>query len=257
MHLDCTGPRSLHWWEEGGKTTAMFRIAREFSEDGKNVILTSTTKISRSEGEKADYLLFHKKTEDLESEFSKRLRRGEIVTIVSGEERNNKLIGLNPDLVDELAEVEDLTLIMVEGDGAKRKSLKAPAEHEPVIPSSTDLVIPVVGIDVVGKPSCSENVHRPELICDLTRFKLGEIITPELVAQVLTNDEGGIKGVSSKFQIIPLINKVEIEGDENNATAVATAVAERILDLGEGIIKKAVLGRFRAEDPIVKVITTD
>ena len=41
---------------------------------------------------------------------------------------------------------------------------KAPAEYEPVIPASTDLVVAVVGLSVIGQALSEEFVHRPERV---------------------------------------------------------------------------------------------
>ena len=69
--------------------------------------------------------------------------------------------------------------ILVEADGAKRKPIKAPADYEPVIPSSTTLVIGVIGLDALGKAIDEETIHRCELFCSLTGKKAGNTIDRE------------------------------------------------------------------------------
>jgi probable selenium-dependent hydroxylase accessory protein YqeC len=41
--------------------------------------------------------------------------------------------------------------ILNEADGSRMRPFKAPAEHEPVIPEETTLVVPVVGADIFGR----------------------------------------------------------------------------------------------------------
>ena len=43
-------------------------------------------------------------------------------------------------------------------------SLQGPAAHEPVIPAGDDSGVPMVGADVFGKPLDADHVHRPELV---------------------------------------------------------------------------------------------
>ena len=43
-------------------------------------------------------------------------------------------------------------VVIAEADGARLRPLKAPAEHEPVIPPAADAVVAVAGLDSVGAP---------------------------------------------------------------------------------------------------------
>ena len=85
-----------------------------------------------------------------------------------------KLQGLDPDLVGRIAALPGVDNVLVEADGAKGRSLKAPAGHEPVVPGSTTLLVPVAAADVVGRPLDDTMVHRPELVAGLTGLELGE-----------------------------------------------------------------------------------
>lgn len=66
-----------------------------------------------------------------------------------GSERR-KVEGVPPEWVDQLGRSLPGLLVLVEADGAAGHPLKAPAEHEPVLPGSTSLVLAVAGIDAVG-----------------------------------------------------------------------------------------------------------
>src|SRR5262249_57619382 len=57
--------------------------------------------------------------------------------------------------------------ILDEADGSRTRPFKAPADHEPVIPEETTLVIAVVGADVLGQPLDGEHVHRPARVSAL------------------------------------------------------------------------------------------
>lgn len=234
----------------GGKTTAMFRLARESSKRGGAVIITTTTKILKIGRKKADRLILSSELNDVKNQVSGAIGTNEIVAIASGVVEGKKLSGLEPGWIDELSKFNDLGSIIVEGDGAFHKSLKAPADYEPVIPSSTNIVVPVLGVDVIGKPLNSKNVHRPEIVSSLTDFEIGASITPELAARVISHRKGGLKDIPSGARVVPLINKVENEEDEKNAIILG----EKILDLSSEVVEKVAIGNVQSENPVIKLI---
>ena len=62
------------------------------------------------------------------------------------------------ELFEEARKKADLTLI--EADGARHLPCKAPAEHEPALLSSSDLVIGVTGLSALGQPLGKEMCIR-------------------------------------------------------------------------------------------------
>ena len=73
---------------------------------------------------------------------------------------DGKLTALESEDVAELGSMYDLVLI--EADGSKGKPLKYPAEYEPVIPSFSDHVIVVAGLDALSG-RVDEQIFRWEL----------------------------------------------------------------------------------------------
>ncbi|MFA9421857.1 MAG: hypothetical protein ACERLB_17060, partial [Gammaproteobacteria bacterium] len=55
----------------------------------------------------------------------------------------------------------DVDWVVVEADGSRMLPVKAPAEHEPVVPEETSLFVSVVGIDALDD-SIERVAHRPE-----------------------------------------------------------------------------------------------
>ena len=55
------------------------------------------------------------------------------------------------------------THYLVEADGAARRPIKGYASYEPVIPPAAGLLLPVLGLDALGKKVESQTVHRVEL----------------------------------------------------------------------------------------------
>ena len=133
----------------GGKTTLMFALARELATSGSCVI-TTTTKIFERLPSQTPLLLLEVDAEEMIGLLLQNMDKYRHITLASERLASGKLNGISPDLVVRLAEVNRVSYIIVEADGAAHKSLKAPTPTEPVIPYNTSLVIPIVGIDAVG-----------------------------------------------------------------------------------------------------------
>jgi probable selenium-dependent hydroxylase accessory protein YqeC len=110
-------------------------------------------------------------------------------------------------------------------------------------------LIPIVGIDAVGKPLNEEIAFRPERIAELTGTKLGDPITPHLIASLIVHPQGLCKGVPPEARIIPFINKVETTEGLHGAREVA----QEVLEEGHEI-ERVVLGRLFFHYPIVEII---
>jgi probable selenium-dependent hydroxylase accessory protein YqeC len=232
----------------GGKTTAMFRLAREMVARGGRAITTTTTKIFAAQiGLAPVHVMAADATRErvLEALAS----HGQLLVIGDTDPSTGKADGVSLELFRDLRAWCPGACILDEADGSRMRPFKAPAAHEPVIPAETTLVVPVVGADVLGKPLTADHVHRPELIGALGGVAPGSEITPEVVARVLAHPEGGRKGVPARARVVVLVNKVESLGDR----APAEETAERLLR--EPAIAAVVLAAVRAHEPVLAVRT--
>ncbi|MDT3697788.1 MAG: selenium cofactor biosynthesis protein YqeC [Thermincola sp.] len=229
----------------GGKTTTMFTLSREAKERGLKTVLATTTRIYCPEDQKLAVVA----TDSPDALFSGvRNKLSALSTVVAGAEiaPDNKLTGLDPQLVPGLL-AAGADLVVVEADGAARKPFKAPADHEPVIPAASTVVIPVVGIDCLNKPLLPEYVHRPEIVAALSGLSLGEIVTPQVVARILTHPQGFRKGVPVNCRWIPLINKIETPQELAQAREVAALA-------GEIIPCRVIIGASAQAPPVIEVL---
>ena len=69
-----------------------------------------------------------------------------------------KISGPEKEILEKLPGFCDL--LLVEADGSRRRPLKVPAVHEPVIPSFADMVVGVIGLDCIGKGSVIRHTVR-------------------------------------------------------------------------------------------------
>lgn len=161
----------------GGKTTLIYELARELAGVGKQVLVTTTTHMKEPEKKwEADHTVG-----------------------VPCEEQLGKIKGVSEEEYRKLKDRCDI--LLVEADGAKRKPLKAPAEHEPVIPKDADMVIGMAGASAIGK-TIEEGCHRAELVGKLLGKNITEVITVEDLVKVLKSEQGQKKQVSQIYRMV-------------------------------------------------------
>ncbi|MEF8906375.1 MAG: selenium cofactor biosynthesis protein YqeC [Haloarculaceae archaeon] len=167
--------------------------------------------------------------------------------LVPEREREDRYRGYDTSVVSRLASAVDDPLV-VKADGARTRLLKAPADHEPQLPSRADTVVPVASVRAVGKPLSDEHVHRVDRVSALTGRSPGEELRPDDVATVLASDCGGLKGVPDGVTAVPLLNMV----DDERLAATAREVARAVHDRAD--VTRVVLAEMRADDPVIDVV---
>jgi len=218
----------------GGKTTTMFALAGRLD----RAIVTATVRIPIFDREVATVAVSEAPLERLAAAGKGSFPLG----LVPEREGGDRYRGYEPDVVDEMAATHDGP-VLVKADGARMREFKAPAEHEPRLPDTAATVVPVVSSHVVGKPLTGHWVHRPQAVASLTGDDLGDEITAETVATVLTHKQGGLKGVPAETTVVPLVTKVDSPEHEQAARDIAEAVHERAR--GSAVrIPRVALARF-------------
>ena len=133
---------------------------------------------------------------------------------LGGDQRYSGLDNRSLEAVRNLADQLDCPLL-IEADGARQKPLKAPAEHEPVIPDWVRQVVVCVGLTSLGKPLDGEWVHRPERLIELVKTgkqkakQNPETITEETLIKLLLHPEGGLKNIPESARKIVLLNQAD------------------------------------------------
>lgn len=207
FNIDPSKGELLSFVGGGGKTTTIFKLAKELKKLDKKVLVTTSTAIYYPEKSIYDKIIVDNSNEFIEN--LENIKYGTITVIGKSISKENKLLGLNKELIDEIYNRKIFDYILVEADGSKRKSIKAPADHEPVVPSSTDKTIGIIGIDSIGKRINEENVHRPELFCNITDSEEKEIINEEKIYKLIKSDRGLFKDIPSKSKKYVFLNKVD------------------------------------------------
>ena len=214
LGLDMAEHRAVALVGAGGKSSTMYALARQARDTGRTVIVTTTT-----------HIMPHPRLPLTDDPDPERLRallaRHGVITLGRF---------LRPDKLSEAGSVAVCRavagVVIAEADGARLRPLKAPAEHEPVIPPAADAVVAVAGLDSVGAP-IGAVCHRPERVCALLGAGAEHVLTPEDVALLLANPQGGRKGVGEAMAFRCVLNKADTPERSAHASAVAGRLAER------------------------------
>lgn len=222
----------------GGKTTLVYRMAKQLRDDGFKVLLTTTTHMYREK----DALVFpkeeaeEKSTEEQRDE-EQRIEERRLAVRSSQEAKSqgklsqetkpwkNCLEELNkrltqdgsclagspcpkdPEKIESLpTEIFARSLqladyILIEADGAKHHDAKYPSDTEPVIPSETDEVIIVMGLAAIGKPA-GQVIFRYGEMAKYLPVRPEDIVTFSLLKQIVdTAYEFKIKKQAPKAKV--------------------------------------------------------
>jgi molybdenum cofactor cytidylyltransferase len=216
----------------GGKTALLFRLGAELAAAGKQTLLTATTRLWARQIDHAPFSLIGADPHLLALELPISLRGYRQVLVMAGEAPEpGKLRGLAPDAVCRLAALEDVDAAVVEADGSRERPLKAPAAHEPAIPSCATHVVTVAGMQAINQPLDERWVHRPGIAAELTGLRLGDLVTPEAAAKLLLHQFGGLKGHPPRAESFLYLNLAcdDAAAERSSRLACARAIASLVL----------------------------
>ncbi len=192
----------------GGKTTLLYRLSKELRNLGKRVILTTTTHIYIPSKDNYDSMLISEEYEAV-TEFVKNLYKSGIYVLGEYINGEDKLKGIDKILVNRIFDFSSIDYVLVEADGAKNKSIKAPDGWEPIIPDITSIVIGVIGMDSLEKVITEESIHRVENFCNICECKIGDIIDEEMICKLITHPFGLFKNAPKSAKKIVFLNKTD------------------------------------------------
>lgn len=186
----------------GGKTTLMYKLAQELSQDGTVIVCTSTKILE------PDHLPVL--TDASAEAIGKALKSNRVICV--GTRIGGGKLSAPAICFDKLKALADY--VITEADGAHRLPIKAHEAYEPVIPEGTDMTVLVIGADAFGQP-IGDICHRPELFAQIAGVDIQSTVTPGIAACVIVKEQLGDR---------VYINKVEDE----KALAYASELAKRL-----------------------------
>ncbi len=167
----------------GGKTTLMKQLAQQYREEGKTVLVTTSTHMFIEK----DTLL----TDDAAVIIH---TMQEKCYAMAGIPDDRKFKSLSKETFDAVCAYADV--VLVEADGSKSLPLKYPNNTEPVIPEGTDEIIVVCGLNALGQKA-KDVCHRLELVKECLGIEEDTLITPEHVQKLIL--EGYLKPLRENY----------------------------------------------------------
>lgn len=225
----------------GGKKSVMYRLAERLD----RAVVTATVRIPPFSSHVAKLAVTRNPAGVIEEATADDWPLG----LVPERSDDERYLGYDRSVIDELAFRDDLQTLLVKADGARMRKFKAPNDREPQLPESTTVVVPIVSAHVIGETLSDERVHRVDRVASITGLSPGQIMSPEAIAEVMVSSEGGMKDVPDGTKVISVINMVDDRALEQRATRVAQLIIE------QSPSDRVVLTQLTADDPIIKIVT--
>ena len=225
----------------GGKTSLMFALAKDLRSKGGRVVTSTTTKIWYKEALRFPCVIFSRSDSAWHKKVGEELKRCGHVFVGRGVLESGKLEGITPDLADVLYKDLHVDCIIIEADGAAGLPVKVPAPHEPVIPSSTTVVVAMMGLEVMGKNLDPDFVFRLTRFKDVTGLERGQRLTPISLARIFHSPQGLFKGAPVSARRIGFLNKLDLLPDDRETREMADLLLRPL----ETRIDRVVIGSIR------------
>lgn len=231
----------------GGKTTAIFQLARESKVP---VIVTATSHLGVWQSVMADrHIVAHnsKAVGGLSNDLPH-------VTLITGDidgDRTQPVSGEVLESVRNFCRHHSIPLL-IEADGSRQKPLKAWAGHEPPIPGFANTVVQLVGLNAIGRPLTDEFVHRSELFAETCLVNIGDEITSEDLVRFLLHPNNPWDRFPVHARRIIVLNQADTPALQSAARGMARKLLSRfhsviIASLSQGMV-------FAVHEPVAGMI---
>jgi molybdenum cofactor cytidylyltransferase len=224
----------------GGKTSTLVGVSRELQALGWRALATTTTRIAEDELQLFPQAVLYNDPATLDAALNK---HG--CVFAYAEIRGGKVYGLSGAVLADVMAACSLDAVLIEADGARRRLLKAPYSHEPVIPPETTLVVSIASFLSVGLPLDEANVYNPEALAGRFGAQLGDPIRAEWLAEIIGDSTLGLKNVPPQARAAAFINRTPAEADVGQIARLA---------LRGGRLQRVAFGSAQVGDPVFEVV---
>lgn len=223
----------------GGKTSALVRMMHECQVQGWRVLLTTTTRIGLSE-------LSHFPTHCYLDEVAS-FQQSPTLFIYSRQD-TSKVYGLNESELASAIMAFQPDVVLIEADGSRKKPLKLPYPHEPVVPSFSTKLVGVVGLSALGEPCIESCVYNPDAIMATQTLTSTGQIHAKTFSSIIAN---GIWGqISPTIPRYAFINQTE---PHTYRMGIARFIARCALQHAQSV-SRILIGSLLHDDPVHEVV---
>jgi probable selenium-dependent hydroxylase accessory protein YqeC len=234
----------------GGKTSLMFKLAHELSKTGEPVLTTTTTKIFEPGPDQSSCVIVSDSVTGLLGQAQELIDKHPHVTMACNRlPEAGKLGGISPEAVDSIWKSHLFRWIVVEADGAAGRPLKAPADHEPVIPDCTSCLVGLAGLSAIGQPLNDQWVFRPERFAELAGMSRNSGVSETAIADVFTHKNGIFKDAPAKAPRIVFLN----QADTPENRAAGQRIVRLLTEKTNTGIKRVIIGLTQADSPVLEI----
>ena len=187
----------------------------------KRVLLTTTTKMGRLQADSVPTVCW---SVDVACAAAALDQTSPVMLVADGDD--HKVTGPEPETIDTLFAQAEADFIVVEADGSRGLPLKAPAPYEPVIPSTSTLVVALVGVDAVGRPLGSVT-HRPEVAHRFTGLGEDHILSTSDCARILSHPDGLLRATPRGARLVVAVTKANTKSDQARAADLCSQLEQQ------------------------------
>lgn len=187
----------------GGKTTMLFKLAKELKDEYR-VLVSTSTKIGKPSGDDCDYLYVDVENYVNRSD-SNTGNNGITVVSKSINLGNNKLIGIDDGDLNVL--IDDFDIVLLEADGSRKMPIKGWKDNEPPILNRTNKTIGIIPADFINKKTSSDFVYGFNEFNILTDYS--EYVDFESIGKICSKENGLFKNSSGRLFLY--LNKADTE----------------------------------------------
>lgn len=202
----------------GGKTSLMFSASSLLRKDYKVLVTTTTHIYVPHENDYDEMIMLSDLKENKLKSIIENKNSGVYVIgshiVNNSSEDKPKIKGLSFEMLDKITPYFDI--IIIEGDGSKKKPLKGWKDSEPVVYNKTTKIIGVLDISSLGLSINEENIHRIDEFLSIINDDKSKTVQIEHLKNIVLNKKGLFK--LSKGEKILFINKCENIDNNRNAT---------------------------------------
>ena len=228
----------------GGKTSLMVGLGYELAEAGWRVLATTTASLSQ------DQLSLFPCAMPCTADpqwISRALNEHQFV-LLHEEIQGGRIYGPSLEWTEQLLDRVDSDIVLVEADDAAGLPFKAPRADEPQMPLETSVVVLVASLSALGVPLDGDHIYNPQAMIDRYGFLRNSPVKSPWLAQVLRDEELGLRGVPPEARVVIYLNQTPERGFMRGR---ARMIAR--LSLQSERISAVALGAVRAAQPVYEV----
>ena len=190
---------------------------------GQPAVVTSTTHLHRTAAFNALPTVAWTER-GAEAALRRAMHRHRVALVISEPWGRDMWHGLTPDQVSAVRRVLPEACFIVKADGARKRLLKAPGDHEPCWPHDSDQCVLVLSLAACGRPLDERTVHRLPRVTALSRDRT---IGPGTLADVIVARNGYGERFPPAARRVLYLSACDSPRRLDAAREVAAAVSDR------------------------------